>query len=40
MHKDIIIIGAGVVGCSIARELSRYNTSILVLEKDLWKNNF
>lgn len=34
MHKDIIIIGAGVVGCSIARELSRYNTSILVLEKE------
>lgn len=32
MH-DVIIIGAGVVGCCIARELSRYDISVLVLEK-------
>ncbi len=32
MH-DVIIIGGGVIGCSIARELSRYNLDILVLEK-------
>lgn len=32
--KDIIIIGAGVSGCAIARELSRYRADILVLEKD------
>lgn len=31
---DIVIIGAGVTGCSVARELSRYNASILVLEKE------
>ena len=30
---DIIIIGAGVSGCAIARELSRKNASILVVEK-------
>jgi glycerol-3-phosphate dehydrogenase len=33
MH-DIIIIGAGVVGCNIARLLSRYNLDILILEKE------
>ena len=31
---DIIIIGSGVTGCAIARELSRYECSCLVLEKD------
>ncbi len=31
--KDIIIIGGGVIGCSIARELSRYSADILLLEK-------
>ena len=31
---DIIIIGSGVTGCAIARELSRYKCSCLVLEKD------
>ncbi|MBR2549739.1 MAG: NAD(P)/FAD-dependent oxidoreductase [Clostridiales bacterium] len=31
---DIIIIGAGVTGCAIARELSKYEASVLVLEKD------
>lgn len=30
---DIIIIGAGVTGCSIARELSRYNLKTAVLER-------
>ena len=31
---DITIIGAGVVGCSIARALSKYDLSVCVLEKD------
>ena len=30
---DVVIIGAGVVGSAIARELSRYKLSIAVLEK-------
>ena len=30
--NDIIVIGAGVVGCAIARELSRWNVSLAVLE--------
>lgn len=30
---DVIIIGAGVSGCAIARELSRYQLKIAVLEK-------
>jgi len=33
-HYDVVIIGGGVVGCAIARELSRYKTSIAVLEKE------
>lgn len=32
--KDITIIGAGVVGCAIARELSRYNLDVLVIDKN------
>ena len=28
--KDIIVIGAGVVGCAIARELSKYEFDILL----------
>ncbi len=31
--KDIIVIGSGVIGCAIARELSRYKADILVLER-------
>jgi len=33
-HFDILIIGAGVVGCAIARELSKYKLDIAVLEKE------
>ena len=32
---DVIIIGAGVVGSAITRELSRYKLDIAVLEKNL-----
>lgn len=34
MQYDVIIIGAGAVGSSIARELSRYDLKICVLEKE------
>ena len=30
--EDVIVIGAGVVGTSVARELSRYNLNVTVLE--------
>ncbi|AUB31626.1 type 2 glycerol-3-phosphate oxidase [Spiroplasma floricola] len=32
---DICIIGAGIIGASIARELSKYNLNILVLESNV-----
>ncbi len=31
---DIAIIGAGVTGCAIAREISRYKADVLVLERE------
>ncbi len=31
---DILIIGAGVVGAAIARELSRYRLRIAIIEKE------
>ena len=31
---DVIVIGAGVTGCAIARELSRYSLKLAVLEKE------
>lgn len=31
---DVAIVGAGVIGCAIARELSRYDLSILLLDKE------
>ena len=31
---DVIVIGAGAVGCSVARELARYELKVLVLEKE------
>lgn len=33
-NYDVIIIGGGVVGSAIARELSRYQLKIAVLEKE------
>lgn len=30
---DVLIVGAGVVGCAIARELGRYDCSVAVLER-------
>ena len=34
LNFDVIIIGGGVVGCAIARELSKYRLSVAVLEKE------
>lgn len=31
---DVVIVGGGVIGCAIARELSKYECKILVLEKE------
>ena len=36
---DVIVIGAGVVGSAIARELSRYELKTAVLEKELYGEN-
>jgi len=33
-HFDVVIIGGGVVGCAIARELSKYKVKVAVLEKE------
>ena len=33
MRSDIVVIGAGIVGSTIARELSKYQQKILVVEK-------
>ena len=33
-NYDIAIIGAGAVGCAMARELSRYNLKIVLLESN------
>jgi glycerol-3-phosphate dehydrogenase len=33
-NTDILIIGAGAVGTAIARELSRYNVKVLVVDKN------
>ena len=30
---DVCIIGAGVVGCAVARELSRFRLRVLLLER-------
>ena len=31
---DVVVIGAGCVGCSVARELSKYQLKVLVLEAE------
>ena len=31
-QTDVVVIGAGVTGCAVARELSRYNLNVTVLE--------
>ena len=31
---DVIVIGAGISGATIARELSKYNLKVIILEKE------
>ncbi len=31
--KDVIVIGGGIIGCSVARELSKFNAEVTVLER-------
>jgi glycerol-3-phosphate dehydrogenase len=35
MRYDVAIVGAGVVGCAIARELSRYRLHVALIERDV-----
>ena len=35
MHNDILIIGGGVIGCAIARELTKYHLRVVLLEKEI-----
>src|SRR5215469_4720635 len=32
-HVDVLVIGGGVVGCAILRELSRYDIKVALLER-------
>lgn len=34
MDYDILILGGGIIGCSVAYELSKYNFNIALIEKD------
>lgn len=34
IHVDVLIIGGGVIGCAIARELSKWDIDILLVEKE------
>jgi len=33
-RPDVLVIGGGVVGCAIARELARYKLGVMLLEKE------
>ena len=35
MNPEILIIGAGVTGCSVARVLSRYEADITVIDRGM-----
>ncbi len=32
---DVVIIGAGIIGASVAREISKYNLKVIVVDKGL-----
>ena len=33
-HVDVLVIGGGIIGCAIVRELSKWNISILLVDKE------
>ena len=33
-HYDVTIVGAGVVGCAIARTLSRFEVSVALVDRE------
>ena len=33
-HPDVLVIGGGIIGCAVARELSRYKLNIMLVEKE------
>ena len=33
-EADVVIIGAGITGCAVARQLSKYKLNVLVLERE------
>ena len=34
LKTDVVVIGAGAVGCAVARELSKYEVDVIVVEKN------
>ena len=32
--SDILIIGSGIIGCAVARELSRYHASVMIIDRE------
>jgi glycerol-3-phosphate dehydrogenase len=34
LKPDVLVVGAGIVGCATARELARYKLDVMVLDKD------
>ncbi|MGG7179182.1 NAD(P)/FAD-dependent oxidoreductase [Clostridium paraputrificum] len=34
MNYDVLVVGGGIIGCSVAYELSKYNLNIALIEKD------
>ena len=34
LKTDVVVIGAGAIGCAIARELSKYEINVIVVDKN------
>ena len=34
LKTDVVVIGAGAVGCAVARELSKYQVDVIVVDKN------